>query len=153
MNASKCGFTVTGTRTRYECFLRKLKSSGLIIYNILIQLFPHDANVDLRKTIKNGISKDSTYDRFKYELHQKFPNMDETIKLTLRPYMELMGLKVISCELDFDPTRSLWLFMTRTIYEKPSLLMPDNLNGDNVMFIQESFKQFISEQVCVQVHE
>ena len=153
MSASKCGFTVTGTRTRYECFLRKLKSSGLILYNILIRLFPHNIDDDLRKTIKYRMSQESTYHSFKTELHQKFPNIDEIIKLTLRPYMELMGLKVVSSEIDFDPTKSLWLFITRTIYEKPLLLLPDTLNGDNVMFIQESFTQFISEQVCVHVSE
>jgi hypothetical protein len=43
--------------------------------------------------------------------------------------------------------QALWKFFTRIVYERPRLLFPDTIDGDNVMYIQESFKYFVSEQV------
>jgi hypothetical protein len=46
-----------------------------------------------------------------------------------------------------DCVLALWKFFSRLVYERPKLLFPDSLEGDNVMYIQESFKCFVSEQI------
>jgi hypothetical protein len=146
---SKCGLTVTGTRTRYECFLRQLKSYGLVIYNTLHKLFYVKSDTDIRTTIKKRIQNPVTMRHFIEEINKKCIDISLVIQSSLTPYIHLMGLEqrhIITNEhVDYVP--DLWTFFIRIIYEKPALLLPDSLEGDNVLYIQESFQWFISEQV------
>jgi hypothetical protein len=146
---SKCGLTVTGTRTRYECYLRQLKSYGLVIYNTLHKLFYVKSDADIRSTIKKRIQQSVTMKNFVDEINKKCLDVSLVIQSTLTPYIHLMGLEqrhIITDEhVDYIP--DLWTFFTRIIFEKPALLLPDSLQGDNVLYIQESFQWFISEQV------
>ena len=149
---SKCGFTVTGTRTRYECFLRQLKAHGIVIYHTLQKLFYVPLDKDIRKTIQLKIHAPETYHVFCADVRMKCPDLVHIIQSTLTPYIHLMGLgerHMVSEHLQTidDCVRALWTFFIRIIYEKPVLLLPDSIQGENVLYLQESFHWFISEQV------
>ena len=148
---SKCGMTVTGTRTRYECFLRQLKSYGLVIYNTMHKLFYVQSDIDVRVTIKQKLKDTASYIRFTSEIQNKCHDIDHVIYSTLVPYIHLMGLEerhITRHDIGkTDYTPALWKFFTRIVYEKPRLLSPDSLDGDNVLYLQDSFQWFISEQV------
>lgn len=152
--ANKCGFTVTGVRTRYDCFLRQLRAYGIIIHNVLCQIFQvnqRGSDVEIRRSIKRTLQKKESFRMFEKELHDRCTNINKIIYHTLVPYIHLMGMddKCISSEI--LPTRDfslpLWEFFSRLIFEKPKLLFPDTLDGHYVLYIQESFASFISEQV------
>ena len=144
-----CGLTVTGTRTRYECFLRQIKSYGLVIYNTLHKLFYVKGDQDIRNTIKHRIQSMTTKDYFSTEIAKKCIDISIVIQSALTPYIHLMGLEQrhITTELDMDYIPALWIFFTRIIYERPSLLLPDSMDGTNVLYLQESFDWFLAEQV------
>jgi hypothetical protein len=148
---TRCGGTVTGTRARYKCFLRQLQSNSLILHTTMCDIFPKvttSSNQTHRTQIGNMIRKSSTFDLFKYMLHDKSPHLANIITWTLDPYLELIGLDEPSpSDSPNDHIKSLWHFMTRLIYERPSLLQEDNMNGDHVMYIRSMWKSFISEQV------
>lgn len=147
---SKCGMTVTGTRTRYECFLRQLKAYGLVLYNTLHMVFYTTSTAgDLRATIRRKLQHQSSFETFTEELSTKCVDLNHVIHSTLVPYIHLMGLDLRLDPLsdEHDYVQALWTFTTRLIYEKPALLLPDSLEGSNVTFIQESLQWFIAEQV------
>jgi hypothetical protein len=146
---SNCGLTVTGTRTRYECFLRQMKSYGLVIYNTLHTLFYVQGDLDIRNTIKQRIRLPITQNQFSIELTKKCIDISMVIQSALTPYIHLMGLEQrhITTTVDMDYIPALWKFFTRIIYERPALLLPDSLEGTSVFYIQESFDWFLAEQV------
>jgi len=150
---SKCGLTVTGTRTRYECFLRQLKSYGLVMYNTLHTLFyTAGTAAEIRVYIHQRLQGQTTQEQFTVSVATKCMDINQVIHSTLLPYIHLMGLEQRHVSLERDAKTinyvpALWIFFTRIIYERPGLLLPDSLEGDNVLYIQESFQWFISEQV------
>lgn len=148
---SKCGFTVTGTRARHDCFLRQLKANGVVIHQTLCKVFTMVNTTSARDHITNRLIDPVSLQVFRHELAIKCPDIHHTICLTLVPYIQLMGLdqtQVVFPVLDREQSvLALWTFFTRLVYERPLLLFPDSLEGDNVMYIQESFKFFVSEQV------
>jgi hypothetical protein len=146
---NNCGLTVTGTRTRYECFLRQTKSYGLVIYNTLHKLFYVKGDQDIRNTIKHRIRSPTTKDYFNMEISKNCIDISAVIQSALTPYIHLMGLEQrhITTTLDMDYIPALWIFFTRIIYERPALLLPDSLDGTSVLYIQESFDWFLAEQV------
>lgn len=152
---SKCGLTVTGTRTRYECFLRQLKSYGLVVYNTLHLLFYMTGSAaDIRTSIHHKLQGPTAQEQFTLAVSTKCLDINHVIHSTLMPYIHLMGLEQRYVTLDRDVKTinyvpALWTFFTRIIYERPGLLLPDSLEGESVLYIQESFQWFISEQVKI----
>ena len=145
---SNCGMTVTGTRTRYECFLRQVKSYGLVIYNTLHKLFYVVDDRDIRHTIRSRIQLPATQERFSAELARNCTDLSLVIQSALTPYIHLMGLEHRHiATMDANYTPALWTFFTRLIYERPVLLLPDTIEGDHILYIQESFQWFLAEQV------
>jgi hypothetical protein len=148
---SKCGFTVTGTRARHDCFLRQLKANGVLIHQALCKVFPVSSDIEVRAHITQSLLDTRARILFQREMASKCPNIHHTIHLTLIPYIQLMGLDQTQVHfpvLDREESVSaLWNFFSRLVYERPLLLFPDSLEGDNVLYIQESFKCFVSEQV------
>jgi len=155
MSQVKCGQTMTGTRTRYECFLRKLQGCGIVIYNILCSIFVHDTTSaeDLRMYISQRCKDIDAFGQFRQSIQTKCPDIHRTVRMTIEPYMHLMGLDhTYACERiqTHDAcVHALWLFFTRILYERPILLQPDSVAGDHVSYIHDVFKWFISEQVEV----
>jgi hypothetical protein len=148
MTSSNCGFTVTGTRTRYECFLRQLKAYGLVVYNTLHTLFYVQTDTDSRPTITLRMNLPKSRQYFISELSTRCSDINGVILSALTPYIHLMGLGPryqITDEVDYTP--ALWTFFTRVIYERPALLQPDSHEGDSVLYLQESFQWFLTEQV------
>jgi hypothetical protein len=148
---SRCGFTVTGTRTRHDCFMRQLKANGVVIHQTLCKVLNLSSAVGARDRITQYLLEPDSLRVFRQELVMKCPDIHQTLYLTLVPYIQLMGLdqtQVVLPVLDREECVSaLWKFFTRLVYERPLLLFPDSLEGDNVLYIQESFKYFVSEQV------
>jgi hypothetical protein len=146
-NMSNCGMTVTGTRTRYECFLRQLKAYGLVVYNTLHKLFFIKSDLDARSSIKHKLQHMITYTTFREDIQKKCSDINHVIYCTLVPYVHLMGLENVTDSLGTDYVPALWTIFTRIIFEKPSLILADGIEGEKVHFIQESFQWFICEQI------
>jgi hypothetical protein len=153
---SKCGTTMTGTRYRYQCFMKQLQASSLHIINALRAIFVirEDNTHDKRGMIDHCLTHNYTlnFTRFKTELEKTYPDMADIINTVLGVYTELMGMETIQRDPHTGayiqyPIKSLWVFFIRTIYEKPRLLLPDNDDGDNVEYIRTSLENYVSEQV------
>ena len=151
--SGKCALTVTGTRTRYECFLRQLKAYGLVLAQILHDLLGDAAGAagtDVRQHLGQRIRDPATATAFYQELEQKCSSIHTTIRATLLPYIVLMGLEA---RVDEPPEGSqysaaLWVFCSRLVFERPALVVqPDTLEGSHVAYFQEALQWFVAEQV------
>lgn len=142
--ANKCALSVTGIRTRHECFLRRLKAFGLVLYNTLHSLFYVSDDKVLRSTIQKRIIAPTTFTTFSETIAQKCADIHAVITSTLLPYAYLMG---IDCAIRTDYTEPLWIFFSRIVFEHPAVVKKDTLRGENVSYIQTSLEWFISEQI------
>lgn len=150
---NKCGFTVTGTRMRYECFLRQLQAYSLMIHNTLHILFGTGDNeggddARMRETIHGRIQDSLTFLSFAAELTRKCPDINDVIYATITPYTHLMGMDQTSRRPP-DYMQPLWMFCTRLIYERPVIVGGDTGDGTHVMYIKDALSNFISEQVVL----
>jgi hypothetical protein len=155
---NRCGATVTGTRTRYTCFMMQLKSTSIYILNALRLVFPIlDIDCDIRSTIDHALSMDKL-DRqkeiFITYLTKKKVDLPVIINTALCAYVELMGMDHVQKNTKTgmyidNPLHKLWSFFIRQIYERPRLLLPDNNNGDNIEIVKESLEYYLSEQVMI----
>jgi hypothetical protein len=144
---SKCANTVTGTRTRYNCYLMKLKSSSIYVMNALHIVFPiYDRSCDIRKRIDEIFTEKTGIKTLFIEyLTVKKPLLPEIVNNVLEAYVELMGY-THSNHIS-NPLETMWLYFTRLIYEQPILLLCDSNNGRNVTIIKDSMEQYIAELV------
>ena len=140
---NKCGFTVTGTRMRYECFLRQLQAYSLVIHNTLHTLFGMGGGT-IRETIQTQDSL--AFLSFATEITKKCPDINNVIYATITPYTHLMGIDQTT-ERPADYMEPLWVFCTRLIYERPTLVGTDSEDGTYVMYIKDALVNFVSEQV------
>jgi hypothetical protein len=145
--SGKCGLTVTGIRTRYECFLRQLKSYGLVLYTIMHGVLYTSVVPDLRSHLRICIRDPNTYTTFRAALLVKCPGIHTATRLALVSYIALMGLECRAVAESLDYTEALWRFYTRLVYERPCLIQPDTYEGSHVTYLQESLQWFIAEQV------
>ena len=145
---SQCGLTVTGTRTRYKCFIMKLKSHAISMYYILHMLFSCSVDqTNVRAHIKRTMLCPETYRTFSRHLNDKCPEIHRTIQTAVQSYIYLMGMDQQCVDVPLDFTQQLWLFLTRIIYERPVLIQPDTIDGVHMADIRYSLKAFVAEQV------
>ena len=154
--SGKCALTVTGTRARYECFLRQLKAYGLVLAQILHDLLGGAvgaggaAGTDVRQHLVQRIRDPATATAFHREPEQKCSSIHATIRATLLPYIVLMGLeaRVDEPPEGFQYSAALWVFCSRLVFERPALVVqPDTLEGSHVAYFQEALQWFVAEQV------
>ena len=140
---NKCGFTVTGTRMRYDCFLRQLQAFSLILHSTLHTLF-YTTDGDIRATVRERMASAAVFEAFRAEILLKCPDIDEVVRATIVPYAYLMGIEAETRESYME---QLWMFCTRLVYERPVLVGPDTLDGTYNLALREAMQHFVSEQI------
>lgn len=152
---NKCGTTVTGIRTRYNCFLMQLKCMSIYIINALHIICPINPKtcIDIRKEIDIIMSgqSDIIQQVFISYLNKKVSTIHTIVREALSAYIELMGFDpmIVCTYTDEYIDDTVWLFFTRIVYERPRLLLPDTNNGDNIDIIRDSMEYYLSEQVKI----
>lgn len=131
--------------------MRKLQSHALVMRATLAQLMPVDPASEaseLRRRVRAYVHTASLVTQFDSELTRRCPQIRSMILDTLRPYVDLMGLRENQTKAggwtDGDPVHLLWEFLSRMAYERPSLLLPDSIDGTSVSAIRDAMPVFIS---------
>ena len=140
---------MTEKRARYECLLSRLQASALIMFNVLISVFPHQSDID-RRTI-GEISRDPNARRmFCSGLVERVKDIQTVVEAAVCSYRDFLGLPEMTGDTQVTASLALWKFLTRLLYEKPALLIEDK-NGEHIRFIQDSLQQFLATQLQLQI--
>lgn len=126
---------------------------SIYIINALRLVFnvnPHTSTI--RKDIDKIMSDNpDRRDIFISYITKKMPDIHTVIREALTAYVELMGFDplMITTYTDEYIEGTMWLFFTRIVYERPILLLPDTINGNNLDIIRDSMEYYLSEQVKI----
>jgi hypothetical protein len=165
---AECRVTMSALRERYAFLIRQIQEVGLFLLQTMQRLLKITVNpipgavttevlTAFRNTLIDCRTNEEVYVAFHRAVDATYPQMAELIELTAETFVAFTVSGNIvdrtpSGHLVTDPTRRLYTFMLRVLYEKPILaLVADDIHGSRFEIIRSSLEAFVSESIRIKV--